>query len=159
MKRYLTALVISIGLVVGVIGVVSPAPLHAYDPWGGCGSANKTTTTGANANADASGSATTPANTKDTGGSLQSGQSGQEICGAKGEALPDMMKKIINAILMILGIIAVIMIIIGGIRYTTSNGDSSAIKSAKDTIMYAVIGLVVAILAFAIVNFVIGAFK
>jgi multisubunit Na+/H+ antiporter MnhB subunit len=55
--------------------------------------------------------------------------------------------------------IAVIMIVIGGIRYTTSNGDSSQVKSAKDTIMYAVIGLVVAILAYAIVNFILSAFK
>jgi multisubunit Na+/H+ antiporter MnhB subunit len=50
------------------------------------------------------------------------------------------------------------MIIIGGIRYTTSNGESSQIKSAKDTIMYAVIGLVVAILAYSIVNFVVDQF-
>jgi hypothetical protein len=47
------------------------------------------------------------------------------------------------------------MIIVGGIRYTTSNGDSGRIKAAKDTITYAVVGLVVAILAYAIVNFVI----
>jgi hypothetical protein len=51
------------------------------------------------------------------------------------------------------------MIVIGGIKYTTSNGDSSAITSAKNTILYSVVGLVVAILAFAIVNFVLGAFK
>jgi hypothetical protein len=50
------------------------------------------------------------------------------------------------------------MIIYGGIRYTTSAGDSSHVKAAKDTILYAVVGLVVAILAYAIVNFVVGAF-
>lgn len=61
---------------------------------------------------------------------------------------------ITNILLFIIGAIAVIMIIIGGIRYTISNGDAGAITSAKNTIMYAVIGLVVAILAFAIVNFV-----
>jgi glucose uptake protein GlcU len=58
--------------------------------------------------------------------------------------------------LFILGIIAVIMIILGGIRYTTSAGDASRVKAAKDTIMYSIVGLVVAMLAFAIVNFVIG---
>ena len=74
------------------------------------------------------------------------------------KSLQDYIKIIVNVLLFILGAIAVIMIIIGGIRYTTSNGDASATKSAKDTILYAVIGLIVAILAFAIVNFVIGTF-
>jgi hypothetical protein len=50
------------------------------------------------------------------------------------------------------------MLILGGIRYTVSQGDSSAITSAKNTILYAIIGIVVAILAFAAVNFVIGSF-
>lgn len=72
--------------------------------------------------------------------------------------LEDGIKDIVNILLFILGAIAVIMIIIGGIRYTTSNGDAGAIKSAKDTILYSVVGLVVAILAYAIVNFVVGAF-
>lgn len=66
---------------------------------------------------------------------------------------------IINTMLYVLGIIAVVMIVVGGIRYTTSAGDASRVKGAKDTIMYAVVGLIVAILAFAIVNFVIGRFK
>ncbi len=57
--------------------------------------------------------------------------------------------------LFVLGAAAVIMIVIGGIRYTVSGGDSSAVKGAKDTILYAVIGVVVALLAYAIVNFVI----
>ena len=63
---------------------------------------------------------------------------------------------IINIMLYALGAIAVIMIVIGGIRYTTSNGDSNGIQSAKNTILYAVAGLVVAILAYAIVNFVVS---
>ena len=65
---------------------------------------------------------------------------------------------IVNILLFLLGAIAVIMIVIGGIRYATSNGDQSAITSAKNTILYAVIGLVVAIMAYAIVNFVIQSF-
>lgn len=65
---------------------------------------------------------------------------------------------IVNIMLYILGAIAVIMIVIGGIRYATSNGDSGSIKSAKDTILYAVIGLIVAILAYSIVNFVLDSF-
>ena len=65
-------------------------------------------------------------------------------------------KTIVNALLFILGAIAVIMIVIGGIKYTTSNGDASAV--AKNTILYAVIGLLVAISAYAIVNFVVAKF-
>ena len=67
-------------------------------------------------------------------------------------------KTVTNVLLFLLGAIAVIMIIIGGILYVTSNGDTSATKAAKDTILYAVIGLIVAILAYAIVNFVITSF-
>jgi hypothetical protein len=67
--------------------------------------------------------------------------------------------QIINLMLFLIGAIAVIVIIIGGIRYTTSSGDQGAVQSAKNTIMYAVIGLIVAILAYAIVNFVVKTFK
>lgn len=92
------------------------------------------------------------------GGSLSGTASGGTICDSKGDDFYGIMKTIINTILMVLGMIAVIMIVIGGIRYTTSNGESSQIQSAKNTILYAVVGLIVAILAFAIVNFVIEAF-
>lgn len=68
-------------------------------------------------------------------------------------------KDIINIALYVLGIIAVIMIIIGAFRYVLSGGDAGAVTAAKNTIFYAVIGLVVAILSFVIVNFVIGAFR
>ena len=61
---------------------------------------------------------------------------------------------IISVILGVVGFIAVVMIIIGGISYTTSAGDASKVKKAKDTILYGVVGLVIALLAFAIVNFV-----
>ena len=94
-------------------------------------------------------------------GGAGSTASGKQICGASDDpdAFNKLMTNIINMILFLLGIIAVIMIIIGGIRYTTSNGDSQQIKSAKDTVLYAVIGLVVAIMAYAIVNFVLTSLK
>jgi len=59
-----------------------------------------------------------------------------------------------NILIFIIGAIAVIMLIIGGIRYVLSQGDQSAITSAKNTILYAIIGIVVAMLAFGAVNFV-----
>ena len=68
------------------------------------------------------------------------------------------LKNVVNVLLYVLGAIAVIMIVIGGIRYTTSNGDASGITSAKNTILYSVVGLIVALLAYAIVNFVLTSF-
>lgn len=73
--------------------------------------------------------------------------------------LEDRIKTIVNILLFVIGAVAVLMIIIGGIRYVTSNGESAQLTSAKNTILYAVIGLIVAILAFAIVNFVVDAFS
>jgi type IV secretory pathway VirB2 component (pilin) len=73
-------------------------------------------------------------------------------------SLEDMITSVINVLLYIAGIIAVIMIIVGGIKYMTSSGDSSGISSAKNTVLYAIIGLVLVILAFAIVNWVVKAF-
>ncbi len=70
----------------------------------------------------------------------------------------DVIQSIVNLLLYITGAVAVIMIVIGGIKYVTSGGDSSQTKSAKDTILYAVVGLIIAIIAYAVVNFVIGAF-
>ena len=64
-----------------------------------------------------------------------------------------------NVLLFLIGAISVIMLIFGGIKYTISNGDPGAVTKAKDTIMYAVIGIIVALLAYAIVNFVVGAFQ
>ena len=59
---------------------------------------------------------------------------------------------ITNLLLYVAGAVAVIVIIFGGIRYATSTGDAMRIKQAKDTILYGIVGLVVAIIAFGIVN-------
>lgn len=64
--------------------------------------------------------------------------------------------RVINTMIFVVGAIAVLMIVIGGLRYTLSNGDASGTKSAKDTIIYAIIGLVISIMAYAIVNFVLA---
>ena len=64
--------------------------------------------------------------------------------------------RVVNALIFIVGAIAVLMLIIGAIRFAISGGDPEAAKGARNTILYAVIAIVVAIMAFAIVNFVIG---
>jgi cytochrome bd-type quinol oxidase subunit 2 len=63
---------------------------------------------------------------------------------------------IINMFSIIVGIIAVIMIVLGGLKYITSSGDANKITSAKNTILYAIVGLVVVALAQFIVRFVLG---
>ncbi len=66
-------------------------------------------------------------------------------------------KTITNTVLYIVGVLAVVMLIIGGIRYVVSGGDSKKVTDAKNTILYAIIGLIICFLAYAIVNFVIAA--
>ncbi len=56
------------------------------------------------------------------------------------------------------GIVCVIMIIIGGVRYTTSAADSAGVKSAKNTILYGIVGLVIILMAAAITQFIAGRF-
>ena len=66
------------------------------------------------------------------------------------------LNKVINVALAVIGFVAVVMIILGGFQYTTSAGDASKVTKAKNTILYGIIGLVVALLAYAIVNFVLN---
>lgn len=63
---------------------------------------------------------------------------------------------LLGAVYVVAGIAAVIAIVVGGIRYVVSGGDQAGVKAAKNTIMYAVVGLVVVIAAAAITNFVIN---
>ena len=131
MKQYLTSLTTSLLLAVGVFTFAAAPTVAAVDVF------NKACEADATSKAAICGEAT------------KKGSTGFNA----------IIKNVINTILMVLGMIAVIMIIAGGIRYTTSNGDSNQTKAAKDTILYSVVGLVIAILAFAIVNFVLEAFK
>lgn len=61
-----------------------------------------------------------------------------------------------NVLLFIVGALSVIMLIIGGLRYTISGGNSTAVTAAKNTILYAIVGLVISFLAYAAINFVIN---
>jgi len=80
--------------------------------------------------------------------------SDSSICSEKHLTLNNIVQTIINTIVYVIGIIAVIMIILGGISYATSQGDAAKVKKGKDTILYGIVGLVIAILAYAIINFV-----
>ena len=100
------------------------------------------------------------AHAADVNGSLCEGANLQvdaKDCNQNGDPkqkVNDLLTTVINIFSLIVGIIAVVMIIIGGLKYITSGGESSNITGAKNTILYAVIGLVVVALAQFIVRFV-----
>lgn len=65
----------------------------------------------------------------------------------------------LNLTYFLAGVIAVIVIIVAGIMYTTSSGDASKVTKAKNLLTYSIVGLIVVLTAFVITNFVIGRFK
>ena len=65
--------------------------------------------------------------------------------------------RITNTALLIIGLVSVVMLLYGGLRYIISGGDNKKVTDAKNTVLYAIIGLIIAILAYAIVNFVLNA--
>jgi len=79
---------------------------------------------------------------------------------SKAEEAPERVNAIIATVInifsVVVGVVSVIMIIIGGLKYITSGGDSGNVTGAKNTILYAIIGLVIVALAQVIVNFVLS---
>ncbi|MBR3131974.1 hypothetical protein IKG33_00970 [Candidatus Saccharibacteria bacterium] len=78
----------------------------------------------------------------------------KSACGCKAQAdtFSSVIQNILSAVIAVSGLVAVVFIVIGGINYMTSTGDPGKTKKAKDTILYALIGLIICALAFAIVN-------
>lgn len=66
--------------------------------------------------------------------------------------------QVVSLLLFLVGVLSVIMLIFGGLRYIISRGESKAVEAAKNTILYAIVGLVVSILSYAIVNFIVVSF-
>ena len=87
------------------------------------------------------------------GGAQEADDNGNISCQG-GNSLTNVFRTVTNVLLFLVGAVAVIMLIVGGFRYVASNGDQNSVTGAKNTIMYALIGIVVAFLAFAAVNFV-----
>ena len=89
---------------------------------------------------------------------LSSGSAEYKANGCGGSStveLKNAITDIISAVIGVLGIVAAIFIVVGGVNYMTSAGDPSKIEKAKKTILWAVIGLIIASLTFVIVNFVV----
>jgi hypothetical protein len=87
------------------------------------------------------------------------GIDGGVSCAPAGISLSQGITNTVNTLLFIVGVASVIMIIVGGLRYIFSGGDPKNTSATKDTILYTVVGVVVAILAYAIVNFVLTRFS
>jgi hypothetical protein len=87
-------------------------------------------------------------------------KSADQACGSacNTTSLGALFGQITNALIFVIGGVSVIMIIIGGLRYVIANGDPKAAEAGRNTILYAVIGLVISIAAYAIVRFVTTAF-
>jgi hypothetical protein len=86
----------------------------------------------------------------DVDSNCQTGVTGEDAT----NTINDIIATVINIFSFIVGVVSVIMIIIGGFRYITSGGDSNNVTAAKNTILYAIIGLVIVALAQIIVRFV-----
>lgn len=81
---------------------------------------------------------------------------GCDNTGNADSTINNIIKTVINIFSLIIGAIAVIMIIVGGLRYITSSGDSANVQAAKNTILYAIVGIIVVVFAQTIVRFVIA---
>lgn len=90
--------------------------------------------------------------------SVQEGAEAARADGMPAELIGDngVFSRLTNTILLVVGLISVIMLVYGGLRYILSGGDSKKVTDAKNTILYAIIGLIISLLAFAIVNFVLN---
>ena len=73
--------------------------------------------------------------------------------------LPGIIGSITKVLIFLVGALAVLFVIVGALRYTVSNGDAKRVADAKNTLTYAITGLVLSILAYAIVKFVITNIK
>lgn len=89
-------------------------------------------------------------------GSQLTTDSGPNCSGDDKTALSDTIESAIDLVSIIVGIIAVVMIIIGGIRFIISNGDSGKVTTARNTIIYALVGLILVAFAQVIVKFVLS---
>ncbi len=130
-KNSLHALLVSAMLLVS--GAIFVPQLAYADPGGGTTSASQS------AACEGAGIGT---------GGCDSASAGNKINGV--------IKMIVNLLSVVVGVVAVIMVIISGFKYITSGGDSNAVASAKSTLVYAIVGLVIVALAQFIVYFVLS---
>ncbi len=83
------------------------------------------------------------------------GGSSSSVCAGSDDNLMKIVRNIINTLLFLVGVIAVIVIIVSGIRFVTANGNQDQVTSARNGIIYSCVGLAVSLMAYAIVYFII----
>lgn len=76
-------------------------------------------------------------------------------CNGSADQLPIVITNILNGVIAVTGLVSVIFVIVGGANYMSSSGETAKLQKARNTILYALIGMAICVLAFAIVNFVI----
>lgn len=91
-------------------------------------------------------------------GVCDSGTAGT-VCDNQDENAEDLIGVLVNTLLFIVGTLAVVMIIVSGIFYVISSGDAGKVAKAKNTLMYSIVGLVIALIAFVLVNWVFKLFQ
>ncbi len=128
MKRFFLSLTVTVSLLTAVFGLAVPA--HSYA------------------------SAFSSSNAKDQACSGISGSEQSGACTTPGRSVTDIIRTVINFLSAIIGAIAVIMMVVSGFKYVSSGGDAGKITSAKTTLIYAIVGLVIVALAQSIVQFV-----
>jgi hypothetical protein len=133
-KIFTSSIVLAFAFV-GVVNAQTPPPSPSESKNNLCGGANLTFSTGPQRSCsnDSSGTSSDPESKIDS-----------------------LIRNIVNIISVIVGIVAVVMIIIGGFKYITSGGDSGAISSDKNTVLYAIVWLIIVALAQVIVRFVLN---
>lgn len=78
---------------------------------------------------------------------------------ANGPSVTKTIQNVVNTLLFVVGMAAVIVVVIAGFRMVTANGDSQAVAKARSSIIYALVGIVVAVSAYAVVNFILDQLK
>lgn len=84
---------------------------------------------------------------------------GGSCSSADNRSVAGTIQQVTDVLVFLVGAVSVIMIIVGGFRYTASAGDQSALTGAKNTILYSLVGIVVALMAYAIVRFIFATFN
>lgn len=137
MKRKIINTILSLSLLIGTIGALAPASYALSSVTVGHGAIVADSRTDVCAGAGLAGA----------------------NCGDNGAGLTNVVKNVINILSIVIGVTAVIMIIIAGLKYVMSAGDTSAIASAKHTVLYAIVGLVIVAMSQVIVGFVLSKTK
>ena len=131
MKRYLSQIMLASVMMLGLLSVVTPAPSVEAQAFSGSKS-----------------QACRGANLSNNETACREGEAATQINGV--------IRFVVNILTVIVGFVAVVLLIVNGLKFVTSNGDASSVTSAKQGVLYAIVGLIIVALAQVIVKFVLN---